>query len=160
MPPRLLIDLEKVNANNVLHAREDIYGKLLPHGFEFQLLDGVSHVDRERKEIVAFADLRTDAWWVRGHVPGRPLLPGVLMLEMAAQACAVGTKLLTECSEFIAFGGVDQCKFRSTVIPPARLYLLCRAVDVRARRSLSTAQGVVDGRLVFEATITGMTLTE
>lgn len=160
MPPPLLIDLDTVDVQRVVHTREEIYERFLPHGFEFQVLDGVLHIDHARKEIVAFVDVRTDAWWVRGHVPGRPLLPGVLMLEMAAQACAVGTKLLTDYPAFIAFGGVDRCKFRGTVVPPARMYLLCRAEELRGRRSVSRAQGVVNGRLVFEATITGLTLAD
>ncbi|HEX9785851.1 MAG TPA: hypothetical protein VGA56_24375, partial [Opitutaceae bacterium] len=62
--------------------------------------------------------------------------------------------------EFIGFGGVDDCKFREAVKPPARLYLLCRALDYRPRRILSATQGVIDGRLVFEATITGLTLRD
>jgi len=158
MPPPLLIDLESIDLQKVVTPRAEIYGRILPHAFEFQVLDGVLHVNRDRREIVAFADIRPDAWWVRGHVPGRPLLPGVLMLEMAAQACAVGTKLLTDSTSFIAFGGVDRCRFRDTVVPPARLHLLCRATDIRPRRQLSEAQGVVNGKLVFEATITGLTL--
>ena len=109
MPPPLLIDPDTVDVQRVVHTRAEIYERFLPHGFEFQVLDGVLHIDHARKEIVAFVDVRTDAWWVRGHVPGRPLLPGVLMLEMAAQACAVGTKLLTDYPAFIAFGGVDRC---------------------------------------------------
>lgn len=160
MPPPLLIQLDQVNLDRVIHTREEIYDRILPHQFEFQVLDGVVHLDAERREIVAFADIRPDAWWVRGHVPGKPLLPGVLMLEMAAQACAVGTKLCTDHSGFIAFGGVDKCKFRDTVIPPARMYLLCRAVDIRPRRNVSDTQGVVNGRLVCEASITGLTLAD
>lgn len=159
MPPPLLIDLDRVDLQQVVHTRAELYDRILPHRHEFQVLDGVVHLDRERRELVAFAEIKPDAWWVKGHVPGRPLLPGVLMLEMAAQACAVGTKLLTDLPDFIAFGGVDQCKFRDSVVPPARLYLLCRAEEIRPRRQLSRAQGVVNGRMVFEATITGLTLS-
>jgi len=160
MPPPLLINLDEVNLHKVFCAREELYDRILPHRYEFQVLDGVLHLDRARREIVAYAEILPDAWWVKGHVPGRPLLPGVLMLEMAAQACAVGTKLLTDLPDFIAFGGVEKCKFRDAVVPPARMYLLCRAEEIRARRQLSLAQGVVNGKLVFEATITGLMLAD
>lgn len=157
MPPPLLIDLSRVDPDRVLLTREQIYERL-PHRFEFQLLDGVCHFDREAMEIVAYADIRADDWWVRGHVPGRPLLPGVLMLEMAAHAMAVAAQLIGDRPEFIGFGGVERCKFRETIVPPARLYLLCVGDEYRSRRVISRAQGVKEGSLVFEATITGLIL--
>jgi len=157
MPPPLLIDLSQVDLSRVLMSREEIY-RQIPQRFEFMLLDGVCMVDKGAKQLVAFADVRPDAWWVRGHVPGRPLLPGVLMLEMAGQASAVGAKLFVEQSAFIGFGGVEGCKFREAVVPPARLYILCVAADLRPRRIISHTQGVVEGRLVFEAKITGISL--
>jgi 3-hydroxyacyl-[acyl-carrier-protein] dehydratase len=157
MPPPLLIDLADVDVDKVCLDREQIY-KHLPHRFEFELLDGVCLVDCPGKRIVSYADIRPDAWWVRGHVPGRPLLPGVMMLEMAAQTSAILARQLDDNDSFIAFGGVEGCKFRETVTPPARLYLLCVGIEYRSRRIVSAAQGVLDGRLVFEAQITGLTI--
>lgn len=157
MPPPLLIDLAQVDVDQVCLTKGQIY-ELLPQAFEFQLLDGLCHCDTENRRGVAYADVRPDAWWVRGHVPGRPLLPGVLMLEMAAQASAVIARLAGTMEGFIGFGGVDQCKFRETVVPPTRLYLLCVGADLRQRRIISDTQGVIDGRVVFEARITGLML--
>jgi len=157
MPPPLLIDLSRVDLSKRHAASDQIY-QLLPHRHEFQLLSGLCHLDTTTGKMVAFADIQPGDWWVRGHVPGRPLLPGVLMLEMAAQASAVAAKLSGTCDGFIAYGGVDQCKFRDTVVPPARLYLLVSGVDQRPRRIVSDVQGVVAGKLVFEARITGMAL--
>ena len=156
MPPPLLIDLQQLDLDRVCLTRDEIYERL-PQRFEFRVLDGVCMVDLEGQRIVAFADIRSEDWWVRGHVPNRPLLPGVLMLEMAAQACAVLAKL-RGCDTFIGFGGVDNCKFRETVVPPARLYIIGVGVDFRPRRIVSDTQGVMDGKLVFEARITGLTI--
>lgn len=156
MPPPMLIDLSTVDLDRTVLSKEEIY-RNLPQRFEFQVLDGVCFVDREQSRVVAYADIGASDWWVRGHVPGRPLLPGVLMLEMAAQTCAVMARLLgTE--SFIGFGGVENCKFRETIVPPARLYLLGVGVEYRARRIISDTQGVIDGRLIFEARITGLTM--
>lgn len=157
MPPPLLINLAGVDLDRVVLTREQIYEQL-PQRFEFMLLDGVCLVDRETARIVAYSDIRPDAWWVRGHVPGRPLLPGVLMLEIAAQASAVAARLLAGNEGFIGFGGLERCKFRETVVPPARLYILCASQELRPRRIASNTQGVVDGKLVFEAQITGLAL--
>ena len=156
MPPPLLIDLRQVDLDRVCLTKDDIYERL-PQRFEFRVLDGVCMLDVEGRRIVAYADIRSEDWWVRGHVPNRPLLPGVLMLEMAAQASAVLARLHGN-DTFVGFGGVDNCKFRDTVVPPARLYILGVGVDYRPRRIVSDTQGVMDGKLVFEARITGLTI--
>ncbi len=157
MPPALLIDLDGVDLNRVVQTREQIY-EHLPHRHEFMLLDGICHLDAERRQGIAFCDVREDAWWFRGHVPGRPLMPGVLMLEVAAHMSAVLAKISGGYGAFIGFGGVEACKFRDTVTAPSRLYILCQGTDYRRRRITSNCQGVVDGRLVFEATIIGLTM--
>lgn len=156
MPPPLLLDLNSIDLSAVVMPRHEIY-RLLPHRHEFQVLDGVCWYSLESQSIVTYVDVTPNDWWVKAHVEGRPLLPGVLMLEMAAQSSAVLAKLAgTE--EFLGFGGVENCKFRETVVPPSRLYLICVGVDYRSRRIISNTQGVRDGRLVFEAQITGLTI--
>ena len=82
------------------------------------------------------------------------------MLEMGGQATALLAKLTYEPARdvFIAFGGVDECKFRESVQPPARLYILSVLTDVRSRRITARTQGVVDGRVIFEAAIAGLAL--
>lgn len=157
MPPPLLFNLESIDLSRLELTREQIY-QWLPQRFEFMVLDGVCHLDTRTKQVVAFCDVRPDAWWVRGHVPGRPLLPGVLMIEMGAQAAALEAKIATGSNAFIGFGGVDKCKFREAVIPPTRLYILAVAVEQRPRRIITDIQGVVDGKIMFEATITGLAL--
>jgi 3-hydroxyacyl-[acyl-carrier-protein] dehydratase len=156
LPPPLLIDLDSTDLTAVAFTKTQIYD-LLPHRHEFQVLDGVCMYNLPNQQIVTFVDITSQDWWVKAHVEGRPLLPGVLMLEMAAQSSAILAKLAGN-NEFLGFGGVEQCKFREQVTPPARLYLLCVGVDYRSRRIISNTQGVRDGRLVFEAQITGLTI--
>jgi len=157
MPPPLLLDLNQIDLNQVLLTQDQVY-QHLPHAYEFRLLGGVCHIDLERLHIVGFADLRADDWWCRGHVPGRPLLPGVLMVEMGAQLSAVLAHVRTGNREFIGFGGIEKCKFREPVFPPARLYILAVGQDHRSRRIVSTTQGVSGGHLIFEATVIGLTM--
>jgi 3-hydroxyacyl-[acyl-carrier-protein] dehydratase len=155
MPPALLVDLEKLDLDRVVMPIEEIR-RYNPHRFEMEQLSGVVHLDREAGRIVAFKDVRDDEFWVRGHIPGRPLLPGVLMLEAAAQMCSLYYKVVQEDSRFLGFGGVDDVKFRGQVVPGDRLFLLGQAVEIRDRRAVFDTQGVVAGRLVMEARITGM----
>ncbi len=157
MPPPLLMDMDTIDLAQVCLRQEEIY-EYLPHRHEFMLLEGVCHLDRDAQHMIAYRDIRPDDWWFKGHVPGRPLLPGVLMLEMAAQTSALLSKVVCGYEPFIAFGGVDECKFREAVEAPSRLYLLATGEEVRPRRIISQTQGVVDGRLIFEAKITGLAL--
>jgi 3-hydroxymyristoyl/3-hydroxydecanoyl-(acyl carrier protein) dehydratase len=80
------------------------------------------------------------------------------MLEMAAQSAAVGAKLFGNIDGFIGFGGIDDCKFRDTVTPPCTLYVLAVGSEIRPRRIIAQTQGVIAGRIVFEARITGLVL--
>ena len=159
MPPPLLIDLDRVDPAQVVLTKAQIY-EYLPQCFEFQVLDGICMVDKERLEVAAYAEVRTDDWWVRGHLPGRPLLPGVVMLEMAGQVSAMAASLCGDVDGFVGFGGVRDCRFRESVAPPARLTLLCLGIQLKRRRIISKTQGIIDGRIVFEAEIIGVTMRE
>ncbi len=155
MPPPLLFDPNQYDLTRVVLTREQIY-EALPHRHEFMLLDGVVMIDTQAGRMIAFADIRQDAWWTAGHIPGRPLLPAVLMIEMAAHAAAYYTHAHLGCSEFLAFTALDDCTFRGTVEPPCRLHLLGAGADVRPRRSICTFQGLVDDKMVFQAKLTGI----
>ena len=155
MAPLLLVDLSKIDPGRVLMSIEEIR-QFNPHRFEMEMLSGVLHLDTAAGEIVAFKDVRPDEFWVRGHIPGRPLMPGVLMIEAAAQMSSLYYKRVTGDARFLGFGGVDAVKFRGQVVPGDRLLLLGKVVELRNRRAVFDTQGVVGDRLVFEARITGM----
>lgn len=155
MAPPLLVDLSKLDLERVEIPIEEIR-KVNPHRYEMEQLSGVIHLDAAAGQIVAFKEVRPDEFWVRGHIPGRPLLPGVLMVEAAAQMCSFYYKRVQEDPRFLGFGGVDGVKFRGQVVPGDRLLLLGQAVEIRNRRAVFDTQGVVGDRMVFEARITGM----
>ena len=155
MAPPLLVDLSKIDLAQILIPIEEIQ-QVNPHRYEMEHLSGVIHLDPAVGQIVAFKEVRPDEFWVRGHIPGRPLLPGVVMIEAAAQMCSFYFKYVQKDSRFLGFGGVDAVKFRGQVVPGDRLILLGQAVELRNRRAVFDTQGVVGDRLVFEARITGM----
>lgn len=155
MPPPPILDPTQLDFSRLVADVVEIE-RANPQRHEFRLLDGVVLFDRDRVLAVGFHDVREDAFWVRGHIPGRPLLPGVLMIEAAAQlASFVHHRLFTD-RGFIGFTGVDGAKFRGVVQPPCRFVIVGRGVQMKPRRMVCEVQGFVGATMVFEAKITGM----
>ena len=78
------------------------------------------------------------------------------MIETAAQLASYAAQASFKGDRFWGFGGVDAVKFRDAITPPARLYILGQALEMRPRRTVCQVQGIVEGRMAFEAKITGM----
>jgi 3-hydroxyacyl-[acyl-carrier-protein] dehydratase len=150
-----LIDPSLWNAGNAIVDKERIR-EIIPQRFEMEHLDGVGYLDQEAGLIAGWKDVTDDEFWVRGHLPGRPLLPGVVMLEALAQLTSVCAQLALPDMGFVGFGGIDACKFRVAVTPGQRLVLLARNLEMRRRRAIFDTQGWVDGSLAVEARITGV----
>ena len=160
MAPQLLFDLSAHDLDKVLYDSSHIE-TYNPHRGAMRLLDAIvwEDIENEVTHAIGFKDVRDDEFWVPGHIPGRPIFPGVLMIEAAAQFASYVTMRKYEKQmkiDFIGFAGVDDVKFRGQVVPGDRLYLLIDGFNMKPRRAICKAQGVVNGNLVFEATITGM----
>ena len=84
MPPTLLTDLTKIDLDQVLFDRNHVES-VNPHRYEMQHLDGIIHFDPQAGVIVGFKNVTEDEFWIRGHIPNRPIMPGVIMIEAAAQ---------------------------------------------------------------------------
>jgi 3-hydroxyacyl-[acyl-carrier-protein] dehydratase len=157
MPPQPLWDIAKIDTSKVLFTREQIY-QVNPHRFEFMQLDGICLLAREQNTIVGYRDTKPDEFWVRGHIPGRPIFPGVLMIETAAQLVSYYVMSRDPGKGFLGFGGVTDVKFRGSVVPGKRIILVGKMVEDRPRRCVGATQGFVDGQMVYEGLITGMWL--
>ena len=155
MPPTQLVDLSTIELEKVLVDQEGIY-RVNPHRHEFQQLTAIVHLDRQAGLIVGYRDVRDDEFWVAGHIPGRPIFPGVLMIEAAAQLVSYFAGTIRSEQGFLGFSGVDDVKFRGSVVPGQRIDLVGKLVQIRSRRIIGHTQGFVDGEMVFEARITGM----
>ncbi len=155
MPPPVILDPAQLDLSQVLADAVEIE-RLNPHRHEFRLLDAVVYWDAARCVAAGYHDIRPDAYWVRGHIPGRPLFPGVLMIEAAAQLASYQYHQLFPSVRFLGFAGVDAVKFRGTVEPPSRFVIVGHGVQMKPRRMICEMQGFVGDAMVFEGLITGM----
>lgn len=154
MPPQLLFDLSTIDLNTVAYDQEAIR-QANPQRGAMEHLNGIVYADPSLGRILGYKDVADDEFWVPGHIPGRPLLPGVIMIEAGAQLASFYTRQFVGWKGFIGFGGVEECKFRAQVTPGQRLYLVGQKIWERHRRIGCKIQGVTNGNLVFEATIIG-----
>jgi len=157
MPQKFLYDVSQLDPQQVVFTIEDIR-KVNPHRHEFEQLTAILLFRPEEKLIVGLRELRHDEFWVRGHIPGRPLFPGVLMLEAAAQLCSFYCGKEFPGDGFLGFGGIDEVRFRGIVRPGERLFLVASGKVTTPNRCQFATQGIVSGRLVFEANILGLRL--
>ena len=152
-----MLDLSTIDLTQVLVSGDEV-GRINPQSGAMRHLDHVIWMNPERTHAVGVKHVRDDEFWVEGHIPGRPLLPGVLMIEAAAQLSSVLFRHKVGEMRFLGFTRCDDVVFRGQVVPGDTLYLITHELDLRPRRFRSYTQGVVDGKLVYEGTVTGMVL--
>jgi 3-hydroxyacyl-[acyl-carrier-protein] dehydratase len=158
MPPELLYDPAAVDFSKILADREAIR-RVNPQRYEIEQLTAIVHIDPVQQLIVGYKDVTVDEFWVRGHMPDYPLLPGVLMCEAAAQLCSY--YMVTQAvmhSAYIGFGGLDNVRFRSPVHPGDRLVLVAKPTKAHRRQTTFNVQGFVGNKMVFHGDIIGVAL--
>lgn len=159
MPPPLHLDFVAIDLARILVDKAGIE-KILPQRFEMEQLDAIVLNDPVQQLIAGYKDVRTDEFWVRGHMPGYPLMPGVLMCEAAAQLASfytISNKLAA--GDFLGFGGMENVKFRGTVHPGDRLVLVGKAIKIHRRQCIFNVQAFVKETMVFEGDIIGVPMS-
>lgn len=155
----MLCDLSQIDFDNVIADIEEIRN-YNPQRHEMEQLTAIVLSDVERQLVVGYKDVTEDEFWVRGHMPGMPLMPGVVMVEAAAQLCSFHTQrhdLLQ--AAMVGFGGLEDVRFRDPVVPGDRLVLIGQLDKIRPKRMLvSRFQGVVRDAVVVEGVIKGIAI--
>ena len=132
--------------------------KVNPQRYEMEQLTAVVYESLEEQVCIGYKDISTGEFWVRGHMPRMPLMPGVMMLEAAAQISAYFAQKY-DClgAKLIGFGGLEEVRFRDPVIPGDRLILISRLLKSRRGRMIVCQfQGVVGERIVVDGILKGI----
>jgi 3-hydroxyacyl-[acyl-carrier-protein] dehydratase len=128
--------------------------QILPHRDPFLLLDEVLELEPGVR-VVARKLVRPDEWYLAGHFPGRPIMPGVLMVEAMAQTGAVAVLADEENRGKLAlFAGIDDVRFKRIVEPGDELELTCELERVRGPIGRGKATATVAGELAVRGTLT------
>lgn len=127
--------------------------RILPHRYPLLLVDRVVALEPGRS-IVAIKNVTANEPQFTGHFPDRPIMPGVLIVEALAQATGIAVLTLPQYrGKFALFAGIDDCRFRRTVVPGDQLQL--KVTIEKLRGMFGRARGVasVDGEIAAEATL-------
>ncbi len=136
-----------------LMTQEEIK-KIIPHRHPFLLIDAIEEME-EGKKVVATKYMKDDEFWFKGHFPDYPVVPGVLMLEMMAQAGAVSMLALPENKGKLGFfGGVKEAKFRRQVVPGDTLRIEVEIIKVKGPVGVGKGVCTVNGEKAVSAEIT------
>lgn len=132
--------------------------RLLPHRYPMLLVDRVANLI-PNESITAIKAVTINEGFFQGHFPGRPIMPGVLIVEALAQAAgilAVETLGLANSGKLVYFMAIEGAKFRKPVEPGVLLQLDVQFVQQRASVCKFAGKATIDGQLTAEAQFTAM----
>jgi 3-hydroxyacyl-[acyl-carrier-protein] dehydratase len=147
------MELPVTVAPAVIHTTREIEA-LIPHRWPFLLVDRIVEYDEAAQRIVGIKAVTASEWFFQGHVPGLPVVPGVIQVEALAQTMAVFVAKQPGFGDRIGlFGGIDECRFKRVVSPgdTLRLEIVMEKLGRRFGRGLGTA--TVDGEIACQATL-------
>lgn len=161
MPAKPLYDYTQYNFDKPMFDLSEVR-KVNPQRHEMEQLSAVVHIDRENHGLVGFKDVTEDEFWIQGHMPGFPLMPGVMMCEAAAQLAGFYARKydLLEAGDYLGFGGMNDVRFRRPVYPGCRLIICARSVKVKKKRLAEFEfQGFVDNKMVYNGVMIGVPIS-
>lgn len=127
--------------------------EIIPHRFPMLLIDKVEEIE-PGKRIVGYKNVTMNEPFFQGHYPGKPIMPGVLIVEALAQLGAVAILSLPEYKgKTPVFGGIRSAKFRKMVIPGDVLRLEVEMIKIKGPAGVGKAIATVDGKKAAEAEI-------
>ncbi len=153
----LILDFDKYDLDHIVADLAEIR-KYNPQRYEMEQLDRIVYVDEAEKIVVGYKEISRHEFWVRGHMPFAPLMPGVIMCEAAAQLASFFTQRFDLLgAKMVGFGGMEDIRFRGAVIPGDRLVLVAQLLKVRRNAMIVCRfQGFVREELVVEGRIKGI----
>jgi len=132
---------------------------ILPHRYPFLLIDRVLEIEAE-KSLVAIKNVTFNEPFFRGHFPGRPVMPGVLVIEAMAQAG--GILLMHDRPDrdekLLLFTGIEKARFRRPIIPGDQIRFEVEVIRRRSTFCTQRGKAWVDGQLAVEAHMSSATI--
>ena len=155
----LIVPPELYDLNTPIFTVEDIrrYNR---QRYEMEQLTAIVYESLEDHACVGYKDISSDEFWIRGHIPGNPLLPGVLICEAAAQMASYFTmKYQMMEGEMMGFAGLEDVKFRGIVRPGDRLVIQAQLLKWRKFLVSARFMALVDENIVSEGIIKGFPIS-
>jgi 3-hydroxyacyl-[acyl-carrier-protein] dehydratase len=155
----LILDFSEYDTNHVVADLQEIRRYNLQR-FEMEQLTAICYANKERGICVGYKDITHEEFWVRGHMPKAPLMPGVIMCEAAAQLSSYfAQKYDLLGAKVVGFGGLEEVKFRDGVLPGNRLVIAVQLLKVRRGAMIVCRfQGFVNQGMVVEGILKGIPL--
>lgn len=128
--------------------------KIIPQRDPFLMIDEVEeYVPGE--SAVAYKHVNEKEWYFKGHFPGNPIMPGVLIAESLAQAGAIAILSMEENKGKNAlFGGIDKLRFKKMVVPGDTLKLEVKIIKRKGPIGVGEALATVDGKVAAKGELT------
>jgi len=125
--------------------------QIIPHRYPFLLVDKVIELEAG-KRVVGIKNVSINEPFFQGHFPGRPVMPGVLIIEAMAQVGAVGILKMPDYQGKLAlFAGIDKARFRRQVVPGDQLRIEVEVVKLKGQVGKCEARAYVGDDLACEA---------
>lgn len=129
--------------------------ELIPHRYPFLMIDRVLELDREREYIKAIKQVSINEPYFQGHFPGKPIMPGVLIIEAMAQAGAIYLKkVFPECQDkLFVLAGLENVRFKNPVYPGDTLIIEAEKFKRKGHIVRTTVTAKVEEKVVAQAEI-------
>ncbi|HZK57917.1 MAG TPA: 3-hydroxyacyl-ACP dehydratase FabZ [Clostridia bacterium] len=126
---------------------------LIPHRYPFLLVDKITDME-PGKRATGIKNVTINEPFFEGHFPGKPIMPGVLIVEAMAQVAAAVCMGLEENKDKLGvFTGIDKCKFRRQVVPGDTIRMEVEMTALRRGIGKAEAKAYVDGELACSANL-------